>query len=266
MPSFLLLEDDELHAIVEYVRWLSMRGELEYRVDQELKFSDLTRIAVSDRKSDGESTEEIQVQIDETIAELPVLFHDLGDQLAESWALAEEEGSLIQPAVARVPDSFESRARGRKFFLEKCTNCHGHTGRGNGSMTEDFQKNDATGEMYPEPGLFDIWGNPIQPRNLTKGMYRGGRRPIDLYRRLYGGIGPSKMPNFATTDPKTLWDTVNYVLHIPFEKPGEYAEIDKEYFESKKAVGGDAETAQHKELATPRQQTSLGKAESSDQG
>ncbi|MDB4637492.1 MAG: c-type cytochrome [Planctomycetaceae bacterium] len=268
MPSFLLLEDEELYAIVEYVRWLSMRGELEYRVDQELVLaSGLTNKIIAERKADGDDSEEIQEEIDEAVANMPVLFDDLAGQLAESWLLAEEEGSLIVPAVARVEDSFESRARGRKFFLEKCTNCHGHKGRGNGSMTEDYQKNEETGELYAEPGLFDIWGNSVKPRNLTQGVYRGGRRPVDLFYRLYGGIGPSKMPNFATTDPQILWDTVNYVLHVPFETPGEYIEVDKEYFESKKKSGGDEEKAADEEAATTEtKQTATGSTESSDQG
>lgn len=268
MPSFLLLEEDELHAIVEYVRWLSMRGELEYRADQELILaSGLTDEIINERLEDGDTEEEIQEEVDDAVAEMPELFDGLGDGLAESWNLAEDDESLIVPTVARVPDSFESRARGRKFFLEKCTNCHGHTGRGNGSMTEDFQENEQTKELYPEPGLFDVWGNPIKPRNLTKGLYRGGRRPIDIYRRLFGGIGPSKMPNFATTDPETLWDTVNYVMHIPFEKPGEYIEVDQEYIEEKKAAGGDEpKTADQSEDSPETKQTAIESTESSDRG
>jgi len=266
MPSFLLLDDEELHSIVEYVRWLSIRGELEYRVDQELILaSGLTNEIISERKADGDDAAEIQEEVDEAVANMPTMFHDLGDQLAESWVLAEDEGSLIVPAIPRVEDSFESRARGRKFFLEKCTNCHGHKGRGNGTMTEDFQKNEETGELYAEPGLFDIWGNPIKPRNLTKGLYRGGRRPVDLYRRFYGGIGPSKMPNFATTDPQTLWDTVNYVYHIPFEKPGEYTEVDREYFESKKAAGGETTTTGEVDESSEEKQTAIDSADSPNQ-
>ncbi|MBD3674769.1 MAG: c-type cytochrome [Planctomycetaceae bacterium] len=268
MPSFLLLEEDQLLALVEYVRWLSMRGELEYRADQELILaSGLTEEIIDERIEDGDTPEEIQEEVDDAVAEMPELFDGLAEGLAESWAFAEDEESLIVPTVARVPDTFESRARGRKFFLEKCTNCHGYNGRGNGSMTEDFQENEQTKELYPEPGLFDIWGNPIKPRNLTKGLYRGGRRPIDLYRRLFGGIGPSKMPNFATTDPSTLWDTVNYVMHIPFEKPDEYTEVDQEYFEQKKAAGGEEpKTADRDADSAEIKQTSTGTTESSDQG
>ncbi|MDC0308405.1 hypothetical protein OAL44_04630, partial [Planctomycetaceae bacterium] len=64
-----------------------------------------------------------------------------------------------------------------------------------------------------------------------------------------------------------LWDTVNYVLHVPFETPGEYIEVDKEYFESKKKSGGDEEKAADEEAATTEtKQTATGSTESSDQG
>jgi len=272
MPSFLLLEDEEMHAIVEYVRWLSMRGETEYKVDKELEL-DYSRTAMDERKEGGETREELQADVDETVAGLPELYYQTAGDVAESWILGEEEESLVMPAVARVPDSVESRERGRRFFLEKCTNCHGWVGRGNGAMTQDFQKNDATGEMYDEPGLFDIWGNPIKPRNLTRGQYRGGRRPIDVYRRLYGGIGPSKMPNFATTPPETLWDTVNYVMHIPFASPDEYLAVDEAYEKEKKEKGPEAEEAektadnqQAPESNESPRQTSTESAESVQQG
>ena len=41
---------------------------------------------------------------------------------------------------------------------------------------------------------YDEWGTLVRPMNLTTGVYRGGRRPIDLYWRIKGGIEPSGMP------------------------------------------------------------------------
>ena len=37
----------------------------------------------------------------------------------------------------------------------------------------------------------------IIPRNLRLGIYRGGRRPLDLYRRLYAGINGRRCPAWA---------------------------------------------------------------------
>ncbi len=50
MPSFLLFKDDELGAIVEYIRWLSMRGEFEQKVDIEFEAEQYTSDAITQRK------------------------------------------------------------------------------------------------------------------------------------------------------------------------------------------------------------------------
>ena len=114
---------------------------------------------------------------------------------------------------------------GRNLYLSKeinCLNCHGYYGKGDGPQSTDFEKNAATGEVYGEAGLHDAWGNINQPRNLTEGIYRGGRRPIDIFRRINAGIKGTAMPSFSKnlTDEQT-WHIVNYVLSIPFEpEPG----------------------------------------------
>ena len=52
-------------------------------------------------------------------------------------------------------------------------------------------------------------------------MYRGGRRPIDLFSRIHAGIKGSRMPSFKNTPHEDIWHIVNYVLSIPFESdPG----------------------------------------------
>ena len=40
----------------------------------------------------------------------------------------------------------------------------------------------------------DDWGNPLRPANLNRGVYKGGRRPIDIYWRIAKGINGAKMP------------------------------------------------------------------------
>ena len=62
MPSFRLLADDEVHAIVEYVRWLAMRGEFEQILDVELEESFSTE-AVAARRKDGEDIKEISRRV-----------------------------------------------------------------------------------------------------------------------------------------------------------------------------------------------------------
>ena len=100
----------------------------------------------------------------------------------------------------------------------KCYTCHGMTGRGDGAATEDFWPKPGTNEKFPNRGLHDEWGNPLKPRNLTLGQYRGGRRPVDLFRRMYAGIKGTPMPAFGGTALKDaeIWDLVNYVMSLPY--------------------------------------------------
>ena len=66
----------------------------------------------------------------------------------------------------------------------------------------------------------DDWGRDIVPRNLTGGVLRGGRRPIDIYRRIYSGINGTPMPALGESKDADgnplltqdeLWSLVHYV-------------------------------------------------------
>ena len=52
--------------------------------------------------------------------------------------------------------------------------------------------------------------------NVTTGVYRGGRRPIDIYWRVKGGIDPSGMPKTGLQNDKDIWDVVNFVQALPY--------------------------------------------------
>lgn len=242
MPSFLLMKDDEATAVVEYVRWLAMRGEMEKRLGDEL--SDYNEPSIrADVKSGqaayaaavkgGEKPEKPQSE-SQALAVAKASFEDYRKEqfdgvvdetanfLAETWQRAEEEGSLILPKVARVEDSPESRLRGRVLYMSnrtKCYTCHGPQGRGDGGAVEDFWPKPGTSEKYAQRGLHDLWGQKLQPRDLTRNQYRGGRRPLDLYRRVFAGIKGTPMPAFGGTVLKDdeIWDLVNYVMSVPFE-------------------------------------------------
>ena len=65
-------------------------------------------------------------------------------------------------------------------------------------------------------GSLDGWQNPLRPANLNDGVYKGGRRPIDLYWRLAKGINGAKMPAHAgILNDDQIWDIVNFVLALP---------------------------------------------------
>lgn len=112
---------------------------------------------------------------------------------------------LVQQATPPVPATEETIASGRHLFLVKgCAKCHGTDGRGN-----------------PDEPLKDDWGNQLFAANLTSGMLHGGRRDIDIYRRIYSGINGTPMPAFGpefsptfADNPEVIWHLVHYVRAV----------------------------------------------------
>ncbi len=224
MPSFLLLKDDDVHALVEYVRFLSIRGEFERKLVNELA-SDYSIEAVASRVKGGEKRQQIVAELVEFLnSDLPDSVEFISDELAQVWSDSQSDDAKIVPSIPRIPDSIESRRRGRELYLSKtlnCADCHGVYAQGNGPQTTIYEKNPVSNELYPEPGLHDVWDNVNQPRNLVDGIYRGGRRPIDLFARIHAGIKGSRMPSFKNVPHEDIWHVVNYVLSVPFEvEPG----------------------------------------------
>ena len=244
MPSFLLLGDKETKAVIEYVRWLAIRGEFEKRLTAELS-SDYSEKSIVDSITKANAAfaekqknkEEAERPPNQSKAiktangefakfakeELPGVIDETSDILAQAWTRAEEPDSIIVPTVQRVEDTPASRERGRLLYMSdktKCYTCHGETGRGDGGATEDFWPKPGSTEKYANRGLHDEWGNQLKPRNLTLGQYRGGRRPVDLFRRMYAGIKGTPMPAFGGTALKDeeIWDLVNFVMSLPYSR------------------------------------------------
>ena len=235
MPSFKLLTNEEMASIVEYVVWLSMRGELEYLLVKFLSDS-YSNEAVKERVADGNERKKagaeeydtyasIQNEFDEAVNdpdEIPAELDLFVELIASGWSNAQEESAVIVPESPRVTYDAESIARGRQLYLSadlNCIACHGEAGRGDGPQTYSITKDLATGQDNEKPGLYDNWGNEIAPRNLHAGVYRGGRRPIDLYDRVHAGIKGTPMPAFgAKMKAEQIWDIVNYVYSVPFEE------------------------------------------------
>jgi mono/diheme cytochrome c family protein len=60
---------------------------------------------------------------------------------------------------------------------------------------------------------------------LRQGVYRGGRRRLDVFYRIHAGIKGVPMPGVGPTDPgatgtlteEEIWQIVDYVLSLPYE-------------------------------------------------
>jgi mono/diheme cytochrome c family protein len=225
MPSFKLLTESELNALIDYVQYLAIRGEVERGLIEEA--ADLMEDEQMDLSAENLLLNRLQ----------PVV---------ASWKMAESQVTPISPPPYFSPD-FDLAAsieRGRQLYygtVANCAQCHGDTQLGDGQQTDydDWSK-----EFYPwndpsDPEERDkmmakyvaLGGLPPRnaiPRNLRSGVYRGGRRPADIYWRIHNGIDGTPMPA-ASLRPEgagaevpgltqdDLWDLVNFVLHLPYE-------------------------------------------------
>lgn len=124
---------------------------------------------------------------------------ELVETILEPWQ--EASNQLVMPVTMMPEMTEESILSGHRIFLEKaCNKCHGKYGRG-GSM----------GNV--EVGV-DAWGNKAAAADLSSGMFHGGGRPIDIYRRIYSGINGTPMPAFNKTfaeTPDDIWHLVHFI-------------------------------------------------------
>jgi mono/diheme cytochrome c family protein len=161
------------------------------------------------------------------------------DSIFANWKSADEQ--VLVPPTPRVEPTDESIARGKTLFLGRtpekleCAGCHGSHADGNGPSFIDqatFNEYVFGGDPSKEriQALKEIaekankkwgdeWGDPLRPADLNVGVYKGGRRPIDIYWRIAKGISGTPMPGHASAiKPNQIWDLVNFVLALPYDK------------------------------------------------
>ena len=164
MPAFRFLPEEEREAVIDYVQVLASRGELELSL-----------------------LREAETELDEEDDFDPEVVAEYVTDIASSWQRAENE--LVRPITVNPPQTAETIEAGAVAFAEfSCVKCHGADARG--SKSADVGQ--------------DIWGRTAYPANLAMGMLHGGRRPVDIYRRIYSGINGTPMP--SSKDPNTAID------------------------------------------------------------
>lgn len=234
MPVFDKLSDKEIEALVDYVIFLSIRGEFERKLLQTAAI-DSPGERLYDAKGDDKTREEQQ----STAAELLT-------QIADRWVRAEDSKEDFElPSFPLVGSETEdnkaellaSIAKGKELFAQEaaaCSKCHGVQADGKGGQLPDYD--DWTKEWTTKIGLQPtetesllplmarggMKPQTLKPRNIVEGHLRGGRNPVDIYRRIRYGIAGSPMPAASIAQSndepglkeEDLWHLVNYVLSI----------------------------------------------------
>ena len=226
MPAFnAILKDGEIEAIVDYVKYLSIRGETE-RLLMDYQFNEADY-------EDPESRDDFLSRdfLVSTVAEV-----------LDAWREAPEMVKEVEERPAEYdrwsPDFDEvalgkSIKRGQALYFGSgtCVKCHGPSQLGDGQVTDyDVWSKElhdwaagAKDEVYEQHlaqhnELTPLKLRNIRPRNLRRGVYRGGRRPIDIFWRVRNGIDGTPMPAASSViSDADVWDIVNYVLAIPYE-------------------------------------------------
>ena len=231
MPSFKLLTDEEISSLVEYVKYLSLRGRTEILLVNLVKNGDVSgddpfpsdRATLVDTilKPEGEKWAEAKVL---DVATAPPYLFD-GKQAGDLKPDAESDPKEKEKFKELKEAKEKALAAGRNLFFTTggCSKCHGNLALGDGGQViyDDWSKRDTSYSAQDEAEELALGMLPrrvIQPRNLRQGVYRGGRRPLDIYRRLKMGIEGTPMPAAAqNVSNDEVWFMVDYVLSLPYE-------------------------------------------------
>ena len=246
MPKFNSLSSVQIDSLIDYIVYLSIRGELERQL-----VTLATDLDEGERIYQFELAESGNAEQKETLADQLEEAQDELIDVADSWIEAADEveepdepdETIVAGFNDEAADAEELQAslkRGRELFLSStaaCSKCHGESAKGDGKQLPDYD--DWTKEwtssiqLDPQnhgallPFLVDgaLPPQPLAPRNLVEGRFRGGRDPNAIYQRIVYGIAGSPMPAAALkTSPDGLglsndniWDLVNYVLSLKSE-------------------------------------------------
>jgi hypothetical protein len=205
MPSFRELPEGELQALISYVIHLSLRGQVEFEtMNRDLigkksrlkNFKPLLLPRVKEIAGFWVQANNSKIKPGTDVKLYPVLIEEKGGKFTQVDVKAPKKRDIDQLMRASVH-------AGQQTFKALCITCHFDYGR--------------------QPNLvYDAWGTIVRPANLTTGVYRGGRRPIDLYYRLHSGINGANMAKLEGSQAegmsyeKKIWDLINFLTILPY--------------------------------------------------
>ncbi|MBI1902489.1 MAG: c-type cytochrome, partial [Planctomycetia bacterium] len=178
MPSFSLLPDEDIEALVDHVLVLTYRGELE------------TQLALLAQSEEEINAEGVSTAIEDAL---------------RLWKKAPQQ--VLYPPRPVPPATKESIERGKQAFLSakaNCVKCHLENGRG--TLVEN--QKDAWGYAI-RPA--DLTSGMLHGGNEPDDIYRR------VYAGVKGGRMPDSRLQFPD-DPQTVWDLVHYVEQLSNER------------------------------------------------
>jgi mono/diheme cytochrome c family protein len=195
MPTFNLLPEEQLQQLISYVVHLSIRGRVEALMIAEKLLGDEP---IPNKDIDGE---------------VAGLVQDVAQQWLEAQkAVIKPEGKTESPRELHVLAPADKKKDAAAFEKQQASVKHGQklfqTGTCMGCHSEYGRKQNL---------FWDEWGTIVRPANLTAGVYRGGRRPVDLFWRIHSGINGTVMPPGAgALKEEEMWDIVNFLQVLPY--------------------------------------------------
>jgi mono/diheme cytochrome c family protein len=246
------LSDDDVDALVDYVIYLSWRGEAE-----RLMLTAAEEIEFKTEESGTEATTSKEEEDDDTIRNLYApgtkgfeeqvkLVEEIVSEVGSKWTNASsgvkeaaDPGDIpvkatLDELIAAANSTTDSPLkasieRGKELYKSdaaSCSKCHGALGAGDG-QTQDYD--DWTKDWTLSKGisptdeealipLLARGGLPpkkIIPRDFRQGVYRGGGDPEKLFVRISQGIEGTPMPGVeSSVQPPDIWHLVNYVRSL----------------------------------------------------
>jgi len=108
--------------------------------------------------------------------------------------------AAVVPAIS-APNA-DAIARGKELFVKQaCASCHGNEGKGDGVKK-----------------MVDDEGFPTRPRDLTRGIFKGGHDPASLFLRIARGMPGTPMPSAPSLNETQVVDLIHFLRSLSTEE------------------------------------------------
>ena len=125
---------------------------------------------------------------------------DVQEEIAEFAKGRTTPGQVAAVPVIGAADQ-AAIARGKEDFIKQaCASCHGNEGKGDGVKK-----------------MVDDEGYPTRPRDLTRGIYKGGHDPASLFLRIARGMPGTPMPSAPALTESQVVDIIHFLRSLSTE-------------------------------------------------